>query len=328
MKTALLIVLLTTLASAEASLEWLKKQAAQKQLKPPAAYLKAAQTVKPILIKQGGLVTLPAEVPTLILPDLHAQREYLVTALSQKVDGKIAFELLKRGQLNVLCLGDAMHSEQRNQLRWLQAEQDYLDGRESPSMEAELVESLGLMEMLFALKTSYPQNFYLVRGNHEDMDPERPYTKFTRVGESNLVKAWVLRHWGETFLKQWSGTERVLPLLARGGSFVGSHAPPEGEITEAQVEKRLPNAFRALCWSDNTRWGAEQEQVFLKNCARYQVSPERPWVAGHRKVDGALYRSQTGGRIIQINPIQGWVMIIAPARGRPFEARKAVRSIF
>jgi hypothetical protein len=327
MKIVLLALLLTTLAQAELTLEALKKQAGQTRLKKPLEYLKLAAAVKPVFLKQGGLVQLPEDVPTLILPDLHAQRDYLVAALSQKIEGKTALELLKQGKLNLLCLGDAMHSEQRNQMRWLQAEQDYLQGRESPSMEAELTESLGLMEMLFQLKRAYPNHFFLVRGNHEDMDPERPYTKFTQVGESNLVKAWVTRHWGEPFLKQWSATERSLPLLARGASFMGSHAPPEAEITPEQVQKRTSAAFRALCWSDNTRWGAAEEKLFLKNCARFQVSPERPWVAGHRKVEGALYRSQCDGRIIQINPIQGWVMIMAPAKGRPFEARKAVRPL-
>lgn len=327
MKTALLLLLLTTLAQAELTLETLKKQAGQTRLKKPAEYLSAASAVKPILLKQGGLVQLPQDVPTLILPDLHAQRDYLVTALSQKIEGKSAFELLKGGKLNVLCLGDAMHSEQRNQLRWLQAEQDYLEGRESLSMEAELTESLGLMEMLFELKVGYPNHFYMVRGNHEDMDPERAYTKFTQVGESNLVKTWVTRHWGEKFLKQWSATERSLPLLASGATFMGSHAPPEAEITQEGVQKRTSAAFRALCWSDNTRWGAAEEKTFLKNCERFQVTPNRPWVAGHRKVEGALYRSQCEGRIIQINPIEGWVMIIAPAKGRPFEPRKAVRPL-
>ncbi|MFN8610373.1 MAG: metallophosphoesterase [Vulcanimicrobiota bacterium] len=327
MKTALLVLLLTSLASAQLSLESLKKQAGLKRLKQPGQYLQAAELVKPILLKQGGLVELPQQVPTLILPDLHAQRDYLVAALSQKIEGQTAFELLKRGRLNVLCLGDAMHSEQRNQMRWLQAEQDYLQGVESPAMEAELVESLGLMEMLFELKSTFPNNFYLVRGNHEDMDPERPYTKFTRVGESNLVKAWVTRHWGEKFLRKWAGTERALPLLARGASFMGSHAPPEGEISIEEVQNRTSSAFRALCWSDNTRWDGDQERTFLKNCDRFSVTAARPWVAGHRKVEGALYRSQCGGRIIQINPIQGWVMIIAPPKGRPFEAHKAVRSV-
>lgn len=303
--------------------------AAVTRLQKPAHYLQAAAKVRPIFQKQGGLVQIPVDVPTLILPDLHAQRDYLCAALSQKIEGKTAFDLLRQGRLNVLCLGDAMHSEQRNQMRWLQAERDYLEGRQSLSLEAEITESLGLMVMIFELKSSYPNHFYFVRGNHEDMDPERPYTKFTRVGESNLVKAWVSRNWGDKFLKQWSASEQTMPLMASGGTFVGSHAPPERELTAEEVQQRTSKAFRALCWSDNTQWksGSAEEQAFQANCRTFRVSQQRPWVAGHRKVTEGLYRSQLGGRIIQINPIEGWVMILAPAKGRPFEAHKAVRAV-
>jgi len=329
MKIALLLVLLTTLAPAEITLDQLKQRAVAGKLRKPAYYLRAAQAARVVFQKQGGLVHLPEDVPTLILPDLHAQRNYLVAALSQKIDGVQAFQLLKTGRLNLLCLGDAMHSEQRNQMRWLQAEQDYLSGGTSPALEAELVESLGLLAMIMDLKVAYPQHFYFVRGNHEDMDPERPYTKFTRVGESNLVREWVLKNWGKQFLTQWSACERAMPLLASGASFMGSHSPPERQLTLKQVQDRAPEAFRALCWSDNTRWsaGSAEEKAFLANCALFQVSAQRPWIAGHRKVDEGLYRSQLGGRIIQINPIEGWVMLVAPPKGRPFESRKAVRPL-
>lgn len=329
MRTGIALVALTSLVGAEPSLAGLKKMADENRLQKPAYYLQAAARVRPIFQKQGGLVQIPGDVPTLILPDLHAQKTYLTAALSQRIEGKTAFELLRAGKLNVLCLGDAMHSEQRNQMRWMQAEQDYLGGHQSLALEAEIAESLGLMVMLFELKASYPGHFYFVRGNHEDMDPERPYSKFTRVGESNLVKNWVNRNWGDKFLQQWAATERAMPLMASGASFVGSHAPPERDLTAEEVQKRAPAAFRALCWSDNTRWqaGGAEEKSFLSNCARFQVSPTRPWVAGHRKVSEGLFRSQLGGKIIQINPIEGWVMILAPARGCPFESRKAVRPI-
>lgn len=326
---SLFFLSLSPLAVAEPSLASLRKMAADTHLQKPAYYLQAAAKVGPIFKKEGGLVQLPGDVPTLILPDLHAQRDYLTTALSQKIEGKRAFELLQKGKLNVLCLGDVMHSEQRQQRRWLQAEQDYLEGRQSLALEAEITESLGLMVMLFELKASYPGHFFLVRGNHEDMDPEHPYAKFTRVGESNLVKAWVHRNWGEKFLGQWANLERNLPLMASGATFVGSHAPPEREVTAEEVRKRTAAAFRALCWSDNTLWkpGSPEETAFLANCRRFEISAARPWVAGHRKVTEGLFRSQLGGKIIQINPIEGWVMILAPAKGRPFESRKAVRPV-
>jgi hypothetical protein len=329
MKIVALSLLLSAVAWAEPSLAGLRKMAADDAVHKPAYYLQAAAKARPIFLKQGGLVQIPGDVPTLILPDLHAQRGYLTAALSQRVDGKVAFDLLKAGKLNVLCLGDAMHSEQRHQIRWMQAEKDFLEGRKSPSLEAEVAESLGLMVMIFELKASYPGHFFFVRGNHEDMDPQLPYAKFTRVGESNLVKAWVTKNWSEKFLKEWTAVEGSLPLMATGASFVGSHAPPESALTPEAIRNRSAAAFRALCWSDNTRWipGSAEETAFLANCKRFQVTSQRPWIAGHRKVTEGLYRSQVDGKLIQINPIEGWVLILAPAKGRPFESRKAVRAV-
>ena len=329
MKTAICLLALTSIGWAQPTLAGLRRMAVDSALQKPAYYLRAAAKARPIFQKQGGLVEVPGDVPTLILPDLHAQRAYLVTALSQKIEGKTALDLLQQGKLNVLCLGDAMHSEQRGQMRWMQAERDYLEGRKSPSLEGELAESLGLMVMIFELKSSYPGHFFFVRGNHEDMDPQQPYFKFTRVGESNLVRAWISKTWGDKFLHEWAATEGSLPLMASGGSFVGSHAPPERELTVENIKNRTALAFRTLCWSDNTQWvsGGAQEKAFLVNCQRFQVTARRPWVCGHRKVTDGLYRDQAGGRIIQINPIEGWVMMIAPPKGRPFESRKAVRAL-
>lgn len=285
-----------------------------------------------MFLKQGGAVQLPTDLATLILPDLHAQRDYLVAALALPLHGSTVFEQLRRGKLNVLCLGDGMHAEGRAEARWLQAEQDYLNGaRSSDSMQAELVESLGLLQMVMDLKVSFPGNFYFVRGNHEDIDPLAPYTKFTRVGESNLIKAWVERNWGGDFLRSWHRCEQSMPLLALGGSFVASHAAPETPLTFEDVRGRTQAAFRACCWSDNTRWpsGGAQEQAFRENCRRFKVSASRPWVCGHRKVEGALYRTQCDGLLLQINPLDSEprVYLLAPPAGQPLRPGRAAHPL-
>ena len=261
-------------ARPELSLAQLSQQAASTRLARPESYLKSAAASQKVFAGQGGLVVVPPEVPTVILPDLHAQRDYLLQALRMPMQGSTVFALLRQGKVNVLCLGDGMHSEGRNEGRWLQAEQDFLAGaKASPAMEAEMVESLGLLQMVMDLKVAYPKNFYFVRGNHEDMDPVTAYTKFTRVGESNLVKSWVVHRWGNAFLKRWHACEQSLPLVARGGSFVASHAPPEVSLTVADVQKRVRRAFRACTWSDNTQWtpGGREEKAFLGNCLTFHA---------------------------------------------------------
>lgn len=307
-------------------LEDFRRMAGTRTLNSKQGYLHSVRTSAPLFAKQGGLVTLPAGVPTVILPDLHAQRDYLLQALQSRVGGQTVHAGLQAGKLNLLCLGDGMHSEGRARDRWLQAERDYLEGRrQSPSMDREMVESLGLLQMVMELKVAFPSHFYFVRGNHEDMDPETPYGKFARVGESNLVRSWAVGRLGPDFLKEWSGWERSLPLVAAGGSFVASHSAPEQKLDLAEVRRRSPKAFHPCCWSDNTLWTAHgrQEQNFLSNCKLLKVTPARPWVVGHRKVEGALYRSQLDGKLIQINPLDSdpRVVAVAPPAGRPFRPR-------
>ena len=50
-------------------------------------------------------------------------------------------------------------------------------------------------------------------------------------------------------------------------------------------------------------------------------------MAGHRKVTEGLYRTQLGGKIIQINPMEDWVMLVAPPNGRPLQASQMVRQV-
>lgn len=122
-----------------------------------------------------------------------------------------------------------------------------------------------------------------------------------------------------------------MPLVARGGSFVASHAAPELQLSLRDLIERTETGFRACTWSDNTVWalGGPQEQTFLKNCQLLGVTPQRPWLVGHRKVENSLYRSQLQGRIIQINPLdsQSRVYILAPPKGKVLEPGRDVKRL-
>lgn len=314
-------------------LKEIERRSLRGQLESRQSYLQSAELARAIFEKQGGLVKLPADRPTLILPDLHGQRDYLVQALKLSVPGskptRSAYQALAAGQLNILLLGDAMHCEHRAANRWLQAERDYLAGRQSMAIEQELVESLGLMQMILDLKVAHPESFYFLRGNHEDMNPASPYRKFTDVGESQLVKYEIVRRFGKDFLSQWHACEKSMPLVAQGGSFVASHAAPDERLTLADLEGRSEKAFRACCWSDNTRWGSAQTRAFLANAELLKVTPQHPWVVGHRKVQGSLYRSQCQGRLLQINPLDSdpRVVLWAPPAGGSLDPVRHVKAL-
>ena len=91
--------------------------------------------------------------------------------------------------------------------------------------------------------------------------------------------------------------------------------------------QRTDQAFRSCCWSDNPRWTAVEEAIFEANCHRFGITPSRPWLCGHRKVEGALYRSQCGGKVIQINPQDSAPRVYILAPPREFDPRRDVRRL-
>ena len=231
------------------NLEALGEFARRDQLEPPETYRVALAAVIDVLSSQGSLVYLQ-DVPTIVIPDLHARREMLIAILSTQLaegpfSGMQIFELLRQGHINVVCVGDIVHSEDRT--HWV----INLDGEWTPDLlDKEMVRSLGMGAMIMYLKLQYPEHFYCLRGNHDDIDMEfGPFRKFVGLkydeqdnaveveghpvftgekGESKIVKDWVLARegWGQAFLDAWAQFERSLPLFAQGSYYVISHTLP------------------------------------------------------------------------------------------------------
>jgi len=65
------------------------------------------------LIKNKGIVELKNKnIPTIIISDLHARREYLFNVLQYRpFKTKRIYDLLKEGKVNIVCAGDGMNSE-------------------------------------------------------------------------------------------------------------------------------------------------------------------------------------------------------------------------
>ncbi len=301
------------------TLAGLKEFAQKDTLESKSSLLGSIQSARAEQSKDAGIVDLPKGVPTMVIPDIHAQRDYLTRALEHKVDGRPVLELLQEGKMNLLCLGDGMHGEGRAANRWLQAEQDFLKGQPSKAMHDEMVESMGTMKMVMDLKSSLGDNFVYLRGNHDDINPEHGYLKYTRVGESSLVKDWVTKNYGQDLLEEWHGFERSMPLIARGQGFVASHAAPGGRLDAAEVSDKSTKAFYKLAWTENRGWSenGRERQVFEDNKREIGAQPEDRWLVGHRKVENADYRAQFDDQLIQINPLDsdGFVVAMIGADG-------------
>lgn len=301
------------------TLAQLKEFASKSELESKNTLLKSIKSARAAMAQDSGIVDLPKGVPTLIIPDIHGQRDYLVRALEHKIDGKKVLDRLKDGEMNLLCLGDGMHSEGRAKDRWKQAERDFLADQPSRAMYDEMVESFGTMKMVMDLKSQLGDNFCYLRGNHDDINPEHTYMKYTRVGESNLVRDWVVKNYGDDLLQEWSSFEKEMPLVAKGTGFVASHAAPGSQLSKQEIQSRSERAFGVLAWTDNTAWSenGSERQIFSDNLREVGAKETDHWLVGHRKVADANFRGQFDNQLIQINPLDtdGFVVGLVGADG-------------
>lgn len=309
--------------------------------------------------RPGGLVRLAGDAPTILLPDLHAREDFLVSVLLQPLpEGRTVLDALGEGTLQILCLGDGFHAEARAADRWKRAYQEFAGGwARHRAMDQEMRESLALMEMVLVCKTAFPERFHFLKGNHENVLNEEgngnhPFRKFALEGM--MVTSWLERFYGRDFLEVYAGFERRLPLFAAGPRFLASHAEPRRAYTERElIDARLdPDTVLGLTWTDN---GEADPRAVPALLDRFLPGvPGARYFTGHRVVRGA-FRELSGGRHLQIhNPDRfsaAWIMpgrdfdpdldigeirnisedlkrSANPARGSPGEGRSSVWPFF
>ncbi|MEW6280925.1 MAG: metallophosphoesterase, partial [Candidatus Eremiobacterota bacterium] len=284
-------------------------------------------------LARPGLVELPSGVPTLVVTDIHGRRDYLLQALEVQTPQGRVYDLLQEGRMNLLCLGDGMHSEGRARERWQEADRLAVQGDPAflDLLDQEMVESLGTMKMVMDLKQAFPANFHYLRGNHDDVKGELAgnYRKYAVMnGESSLVREWMTRRLGEDFVERYAAFEDSMPLVARGEGFLASHAAPSRVVGRQEVEARDRKAALALAWTENSRrdgngnylWETEEHRENLRqNMENLGAASGSVWFAGHRVVRDdeheGRFRSQFEGRLVQLNDPDEFVFAMVPAGG-------------
>ncbi|MBS2039008.1 FHA domain-containing protein [bacterium] len=287
------------------------------ELETKGSYMASISRAQAALSQESGIVDLPKGVPTLVLSDIHARRDFIMKALEHEVDGVKVFDLLKQGKINLVCVGDGMHAEGRAAERWQQAERDMLTGKQSAAMHQEMIEGFGTMKMVMDLKSEFPENFHFCRGNHDEIKGN--FAKYARtLGEASMVQSWVEKNMGQDFLDQYAKFEEHLPLVVRGEGFVASHAAPGGKLDGQAVQARDHKAFMQLAWTENRDWNdqdASVQQRFQQNLQAVGAEG-KSWLVGHRPVEDGNYRSQFNGQLVQINAPNDFVVALVPADGK------------
>ncbi|NPD74216.1 metallophosphoesterase [Oceanispirochaeta sp. M1] len=256
--------------------------------------------------RPGGLLFLHQEIPLIVLPDLHARKDFLYSLLMKETDDGTVLERLEEGSLQILCVGDGFHAERRAYKRWQKALSEYRTNfRKHKNMDQEMAESLGLMQMIMLLKTNCPDHFFFLKGNHENILNEEgrgnhPFGKFVYEGE--MVRSWTEKFMGPDFMYDYAEYEHSLPFMALGKELIISHAEPESYYHPEEIINIYDNnsVKLGLTWTANDQAEEGSVEEILED---YSTRFNRDFaycVGGHRTIK-SLYRLRASGKYIQIH---------------------------
>jgi hypothetical protein len=193
--------------------------------------------------RPGGVIRVPDRMTPIVIGDLHAQVNNLLTLLTQNE----FLEALGDGTAAMLFLGDAVHKE--------------VDG-EMEEMESSLL----MMDLIFRLKLWFPQQVYYIRGNHDCFTED--------VGKDGIPQGllWdrmVRTTRGDAYKQEMDRFYDLLPYLTLSGDFVACHAaPPKSRVDlHALINARdKPDLLREL--TCNRLYAANRPAGYTKGDAK------------------------------------------------------------
>ena len=203
------------------------------------SYREAFTAASKVLRCQSGMVRLDRKLPTIVIPDLHGRKDYLDAVLANRdpSSGRTYRELLRKKKVQVVCLGDVMHTEIRGTL-WRR-------GFTPGAMRKEMAESLGTLKHVAELKVAHPDNFHMVRGNHDDVGPARGSARGL-PRQIRQTRKFVESNLGKPLLRDLAGLFAALPVAASGKGFYASHSNPMVTVTRREVERKSERATISL----------------------------------------------------------------------------------
>jgi len=209
----------------------------------------------------GCLLELPDHITPIIVGDLHAQLDNLLTVLSENA----FMDSLENGSAALILLGDAVHQEQPGRLE-------------------EMDSSLLIMDLIFRLKIKYPQQVFFIVGNHDSFQQE-----LMKMGipQGLLWKRHVIASRGEAYKEQLELFYQQSPLLVLTPDFIACHAGPARRKVSRQFlvdAHQFPDIVHDMTWSRIRTHGfpggytSSDVRLFRKGL---EVSSEIPFIVGH-----------------------------------------------
>ncbi len=308
----------------------------RKRSSPPGAeYLKVIEDANNVLTCEnpdirppdsgklpGGIIRLKKNIPTIIVPDLHARVKFIINLLSfTDTAGMSVLQKLAFNQIQIVCIGDGFHSEHGTRERWKAAYKEFTSGfHSSKHMDQEMGNSMRLMEIVMVLKSAYPENFHFLKGNHENICNEsdngnHAFRKF--AWESLMVYEYMKKFYDSKMIDAFYKFEKNLPLLAIGRNFLISHAEPKKFYGTASLTdyRQHPEIIEGLTWTADD----DAQKNSVDRMLKYYLDSSNPkekryYFGGHRSIK-TIYNLRADGKFVQIhNPAKYIIAFIDPEK--------------
>ena len=270
----------------------------------------------------GSLLEFKNNIPAIIVPDIHARPYFLQNILKYPLPEDFLYpsstveEALKNKLVNVICVGDSIHTELTVD-RWYCIEEEFKKNIIiGPFMKAEMKDCLSALAGLMNLKLLYPENFHFLKGNHENILNQNEGGDFAfrkYADEGYMVRRFISEYYGDDVLYLISCWEKALPLVAVGSNYVVSHAEPlKAYSREKLIDARsYPEVVNGLIWTRNGDVKTNTAREIMKKLLAPEKVADSFYFAGHRPVYENYALRQDGGFIQIHNPYRQNIALVS-----------------
>ena len=165
----------------------------------------------------GGIIEIPSKTSPVIVGDLHAQVDNLLKILSENC----LLDCLRLKTATLIILGDAVHSENVHEMDEFEA-------------------SMLMMDLIFRLKLTFPDNFFYIRGNHDSFSSEINKNGFL---QGVLFEEYLHEMRGSAYVGEMQTFYNSLAYVVSSHDFLCCHAgPPRGEIKYSELINIEPDS--------------------------------------------------------------------------------------
>jgi len=226
---------------------------------------------KDALGNPGGILELPDNVTPILVGDLHARLDNLLTILSEGA----FLDSLEKGTAALVILGDAVHSEEPGRLE-------------------EMESSLLMMDLIFRLKLQFPDNVFYIVGNHDSFFHE---LMKQGIPQGLLWGKHVASSRGEEYKTELQLFYQQSPLLVLSKDVITCHAGPARRKISRQILvdiHQFPDIIHDMTWNRiRTKafpagYTGNDVRQFRKGL---EVGSDTPFIVGHHpcSIDETLW---------------------------------------